>query len=298
MSTNLKDLNTYLDFPNTTSTFKNLIYKYQRKKKEDLEKKDKKNILKKVQAKIQQLENEERENDYIMNEVRRNAQINKEILYSFGTKALNHLEEIKKLNETTKIDKARFFEPDKELNLYELTEFKTTPNKVLKTKYMHDKIINLPKIRSVHKSEDKILYDSVMAMRQSILLLDKDKDKNKNKNNKNNNSIKNNKNTNFNNTNNLCLIDKKDDNRNLTLSLMKTPLKTEIEMNDSKKKQTINDFNKKRPIINNDYINYLQTIKTKFQKTEKRQERYFDRYKFGYEAYRMRYNYLKKIFFN
>ena len=100
----MKDLKTYINFPNTTSTFKQLINKYQKKNKGS-ESYNKKLLLKKIEAKIQELENNERENDFIISEVRRNAKLNQEILYSFGAKALNHIDEIKRLNVTTKIDK-------------------------------------------------------------------------------------------------------------------------------------------------------------------------------------------------
>ena len=45
----------------------------------------------------------------------------------------------------------------------------------------------------------------------------------------------------------------------------------------------INNEKKKNIVINNDYINYIQDIKNKFTKTEKKQERYFGRYKYGYD---------------
>lgn len=96
MSVEKKNLKAHLNFLNSTTTFRKLINKYYMKKKEP-SKHNKKLLLKKIEAKIQELENEEKENDFIINEVRRNAQINKEILYSFGTKALNHIDELKKL---------------------------------------------------------------------------------------------------------------------------------------------------------------------------------------------------------
>ena len=145
MSGEIKNLKEYINFPNTTSTFKKLIGKYHMKKK-DSEKHNRKLLLKKIEAKIQELENDEKENDYIVNEVRRNAQLNKEILYSFGTKALNHIDEIRKLNVTSKIDKSKFFEPEKENNIYQVTDFNNKRFKSLNTKYNRNKIINLPKI--------------------------------------------------------------------------------------------------------------------------------------------------------
>ena len=55
-------------------------------------------IQKKIRAKLQEIERDEQDNDYIKSEVRRNVQINKEILYTFGSKAMNHIDEFKKIN--------------------------------------------------------------------------------------------------------------------------------------------------------------------------------------------------------
>ena len=107
MSSELKNLKKYINFTNSTSTFRNLMHKYKNKLKisRDL---NKDIIMNQIYSNIKKIENDERENDYIISEVRRNAQIDKEILYSFGTKALNHLNEVIKVNVTTKVDKNKF----------------------------------------------------------------------------------------------------------------------------------------------------------------------------------------------
>ena len=273
MSVELKNLKALLNFQNTTSTFKKLIHKYHLKKN-SLDKHNKKLFLKKIEAKIQQLENDEKENDYIINEVRRNAQINKEILYSFGTKALNHIDEIKKLNVTSKMEKSKFFEPDKEsTNIYSITDFndkrlKSTSN----TKYKKNKIINLPQIiiksRNITKFNSKGICDSTY--------------KNKNTDNKNE-IIK----------NSITPINKKGLTQNITLISLKTPQSTDREENDLKN----NNFKKRNIIIDNDYINYIQDIKNKFLQEEKKQERYFGSHKYGYDAFKLKYNYLQKKYF-
>ena len=296
MSVELKNLKALLNFQNTTSTFKKLIHKYHLKKN-SLDKHNKKLFLKKIEAKIQQLENEEKENDYIINEVRRNAQINKEILYSFGTKALNHIDEIKKLNVTSKMEKSKFFEPDKEsTNIYSITDFndkrlKSTSN----TKYKKNKIINLPQIiiksRNITKFNSKGICDSTS--------------KNKNTDNKNeiltsrnsfNISVDNKKNKKEKNNdikNSITPINKKGLTQNITLNSLKTPQSTDREENDLKN----NNFKKRNIIIDNDYINYIQDIKNKFLQEEKKQERYFGSHKYGYDAFKLKYNYLQKKYF-
>jgi hypothetical protein len=293
MSVEIKNLKEYINFPNTTSTFKKLIGKYHMKKK-DSEKHNRKLLLKKIEAKIQELENDEKENDYIVNEVRRNAQLNKEILYSFGTKALNHIDEIRKLNVTSKIDKSKFFEPEKENNIYQVTDFNNKRFKSLNTKYNRNKIINLPKInlksRNIKNDVYKKANDNISINKKTEYSID-NKNESQNKKSKINFSID------FKDKNGdiLDIISpKKESLQNLSLFYNKSPLTTERESNDLK-----NNILKKKPIvIDSDYINYIQEIKSKFLRAEKKQERYFDNYKHGYDAFKLKYNYLKKKYFD
>ena len=186
MSLEIKNLREYINYPNTTPTFKKLLNKYHMKKKH-LEKHNKQLFLKKIEEKLQELENDEKEQDYIVNEVRRNAQLNKEILYSFGTKALNHIDEIKKLNITTKLNRSKFFEPDKDNNIYQVTEFNSKRYKSLNTKYNNNKILNLPKInlkRTNYQNYDsKKAYDTVSINKKNEYSID-NKNQTQNKRNK------------------------------------------------------------------------------------------------------------------
>ena len=259
-----------------------------------LEKHNKKLLITKIEAKLQELENDEKENDYIVNEVRRNAQLNKEILYSFGTKALNHIDEIRKLNITSKIDKSKFFEPEKDNNIYQVTDFNNKRFKSLNTKYNRNKIINLPKInlksRNIKNDVYKKANDNISINKKNEYSID-NKNESQNKKSKINFSID------FKDKNGdiLDIISpKKESPQNLSLFYNKSPLTTERESNDLK-----NNILKKKPIvIDSDYINYIQEIKSKFLRAEKKQERYFDNYKHGYDAFKLKYNYLKKKYFD
>ena len=296
MSVRLQTLDAYMNFTNTTATFKKLISKYHKKIKEEQDKNDKNFIQNKIQAKLQEIEREEQDKDYIISEVRRNAQINKEILYSFGNKALNHIDEIKKINVGTKLDKSFFYEPDKEADLYDISQY-MPKNNTIKAKNSHDRIINLPKItrnRRLNFSENKSIHDSISINKRTEYSFSK----------KNNDSIDsklktNNKNNDiYQNIRNLSPIGKKEISNNLNISNYKTPLMTERESNDIQSTNRINTFRKKQPLINLDYINYIQSIKNKFIDTEKKQKKYFDNNKYGYDAYKLKYNYLKKKYFN
>ena len=292
MSVELKNLKSYLNFPNTTSTFRKIINKYHMKKN-NLDKHNKKLLLKKIEAKIQELEKDEKENDFIVSEVRRNAQINKEMLYSFGTKVLNHLDEMKTLNVTSKIDRAKFFEIDNEDNLYQSID-NNRKNKSLKTKY-NNKIIKFPKINvkriKINNNENKKIFDNISINTKFEDSLDF-KNKSQIKNKRINFSIDS-KDKNKDIINCLTSRNKKEIPQNISLFSEKSNFTTEKDENDSK----INSFRKRNIIIDNDYINYIQDIKNKFIITEKKHERYFDRYKYGYDDFKLKYKYLQNKYF-
>jgi hypothetical protein len=296
MSVRLETLDSYMKFTNTTSTFKKLINKYRKKIQEEQAKNDKNYIQNKIQAKLQEIERQEQDEDYIRSEVRRNAQINKEILYSFGNKALNHIDDFKKINIGRKLDKSFFYEPDKEGDLYNINQYMSKYN-TIKTKNTRDRTIKLPKItrnRLLNYSENKSIHDNISINKISEYSFSK----------KNNDSIDsksniNNKNNEINQSiRNLIPKSKKEISNNLNISSYKTPLITDRETNDLKSTNRINTFRKKQPLINQDYIDYIQSIKNKFIDTEKKQERYFENNKYGYDEYKLKYNYLKKKYFN
>jgi hypothetical protein len=273
-----------------------LINKYRKKIKEEQAKNDKNFIQKKIHAKLQEIEREEQDKDYIISEVRRNAQINREILYSFGNKALNHIDEFKNIKISSKLDKSYFYEPDKDNDLNGISQY-MSKNNIIKTRNAHDRIISLPKItknRSLNYSENKSFHYNLSINKRTDYSFSK----------KNNNSTyskytNNNKNNYiYQNIRNLSPINKKEISNNLNLSYFKTPLITERGTNDIKSTNRINTFRKKQPLINNDYINYIQSIKNKFLDTEKKQKRYFENNKYGYDEYKLKYNYLNKKYFN
>ena len=298
MSVRFKTLNSYINFTNTTSTFKNLINKYRKKIKEEHAKNDKNFIQKKIHSKLQEIERDEQDKDYIISEVRRNAQINREILYTFGNKALNHIDEFKKINVSSKLDKSYFYEPDKDSDLNDISQY-MSKNYTIKTRNARDRIISLPKItknRRLNYSENKTFHDSISFNKRTEYSFSK----------KNNDSMDskfkiNNKNKNndiYQNIRNLSPIGKKEISNNLNISYFKTPLITDRGNDDKKTTNRINTFRKKQPLINNDYINYIQSIKNKFLDTEKKQKRYYENNKYGYDEYKLKYNYLKKKYFN
>lgn len=280
MSSEIKNLKTFLNFPNTTQTFKNILYKYHKRKKGNT-KSDRRLLLKKVEAKIQELENDEKENDFIISEVRRNALINKEILYSYGTKALNHLDKIQNLRITTKIDRSKFFEIDNENVNTGLNDSKTIrDNKSVGVKRNRKRLILLPKIAKTRNIRN---YDHSFSINQiSDYSID-------------NKSITQRKNVDI---LNLMTPIRKLPPQNMSLFYVKSTPVTDRDTNEAKSKESLNTSRKRRIVIDNDYLNYIQKMKNKFIETEKRQERYFFNNKYGYDDFKLKYNYLKNKYFN
>jgi hypothetical protein len=285
MSSELKNLKTYLNFPNTTQTFKNILFKYHKRKKGS-EKPSKRSLLKKIEAKIQELENDEKESDFILGEVRRNAQINKEILYSFGTKALNHLDKIKHLRITSKIDRSKFFEIDNESVNVRLNESNNTrDNKSVNINRNRNRLILLPKINKTRNNRN---YDNSFTINKiSEYSID-----NKSVSRKNSNSL------------HLMTPKKQPTTQNMSLFYVKSsPVTnsspaTNRDTNEAKSKESIDTNKKKRIVIDSDYLDYIQKMKNKFIETEKRQERYFFNHKYGYDNFKLKYNFLKNKYFN
>ena len=292
MSVEIKNIKKYINYTNTSPAFKGITNNYKKKMKFSRAF-NKEIILRQIYSKIQALEKGERENDFIISEVRRNAQINQEILYSFGTKALNHLGEIRKINVTTKIDKTKFLGID---------EYNKKPRKKTINKYNDDnKFIILPSIiKNKNLKEIKDRYKAISKKKQNISEINKynnfiDKTNINNKRNKYINSnidssiFKNEKNFSF----NLTPIKKNKRTSNDSTLSTKSPLFTE-------KESSTNKFSNRKvsPKIDDDYINYIKTMGNQFTESEKRQEKYFYNNKYGIDAFKLKYNYLTNKYFN
>ena len=297
MSSELKNIRKYINFTNSSSTFRNIMNKYKNKLKisRDL---NKDFIMKQIYSKIRKIENEERENDYIISEVRRNAQINKEILYSFGTKKLNHLNEVIKVNVTTKIDKKKFLgissDKNKNKRKIRLNNIKNHLYNITKSEYKNkdNNILFLPRIIK-NKNRGKNLYElrhnsSDNNRIQNIKRLNIPKNKRKSfEQSYQYSSFRKDKSTGIisDSIKDLTPIKKRKENSNDSIVLVKEPLLT-------------NRNSIKYPRIDNDYIDYIKTMGEQFSETEKKQEKYFYKNKYGVDAFKLKYNYLTKKFFN
>ena len=303
MSRELKNLKKYVKIANMTSTFKTLMNQYKTKLKLSREL-NKEFILREIYSKIQKIENEERENDFIFSEVKRNAQIDKEILYSFGTKALNHLNEVIKVNVTTKMDKNRFLGIDDYKNeVNKKLKFRSVKNRLFQnSKINHtnkdNKFIKLPRISTKNYESEDLNENSLINNRMKTsatenkifnnikkINLPKNFRKSSGKT-FNYSSFRKEKNSEMNSSTikDLTPIKKRKENSNDSIVVVNQPLSTERASNKLHK-------------LDYDYIDCLRNMGNQFSETEKKQENYFYKNKYGVDAFKLKYNYLTKKFF-
>ena len=303
MSRELKNLKKYVKIANMTSTFKTLMNQYKTKLKLSREL-NKEFILREIYSKIQKIENEERENDFIFSEVKRNAQIDKEILYSFGTKALNHLNEVIKVNVTTKMDKNRLLGIDDYKNeVNKKLKFRSVKNRLFQnSKINHtnkdNKFIKLPRISTKNYESEDLNENSLINNRMKTsatenkifnnikkINLPKNFRKSSGKT-FNYSSFRKEKNSEMNSSTikDLTPIKKRKENSNDSIVVVNQPLSTERASNKLHK-------------LDYEYIDYLRNMGNQFSETEKKQENYFYKNKYGVDAFKLKYNYLTKKFF-
>ena len=297
MSSDVKNLKKYINFHNRSSTFKALMNNYKNKLKlsRDL---NKEVILRQIYSKIAQIENNERENDFIISEVKRNAQINQEILYSFGTKSLNHLNEVFKINVNTKMDKNKFFginNDDDNDKKFKKLKFQSEQKKLTKnnSRYKDNKFIILPNI--IKKESSKIFNENDIKQNSKEI---------NETNNMNINIPKNKRKIDFEKFNHLSFIKEKTSGYKTDAINNLSPIIKKSKENSNDSIITVNSpiyterSQKKLPKIDNGYINYIRTMGNQFSESEKKQEKYFLNNKYGVEAFKLRYNFLKKKYFN
>ena len=297
MSSDVKNLKKYINFHNRSSTFKALMNNYKNKFKlsRDL---NKEVILRQIYSKIAQIENNERENDFIISEVKRNAQINQEILYSFGTKSLNHLNEVFKINVNTKMDKNKFFginNDDDNGKKFKKLKFQSEQKKLTKnnSRYKDNKFIILPNI--IKKESSKIFNENDIKQNSKEI---------NETNNMNINIPKNKRKIDFEKFNYLSFIKEKASGYKTDAINNLSPIIKKSKENSNDSIITVNSpiyterSQKKLPKIDNGYINYIRTMGNQFSESEKKQEKYFLNNKYGVEAFKLKYNFLKKKYFN
>ena len=97
----------------TTPTFLHLMSKYQNHRR-NISCNDQKFIIRALEEKRKEVEDKENDNGYIYKEVKAQAELNKELLYSYGTKAKSRLYDLSKFQTRVKFDRKKFFDPTKD----------------------------------------------------------------------------------------------------------------------------------------------------------------------------------------
>ena len=299
---------------NSTKTFRNLISRYHRKQREQKENSNfKQRLYKNIENNLQRLENEEHDDEYIIKEVRKDVELKRKILFSFGTKALKHYDEVKNIKVKSKMNKSKFFDP---ISDYNMNFSKTLVNEDTNGRRYADKIIHFSKIADIdyNPSKNQSIYNSIILLKQlenssvfdeqnktndSFMTgkytpsgkKDKKKDKDKDKDNIN---------YYCNTFNNISSITNKDSSSKFLSNILSPPYKNgrEYSVNKNRTFSNRNKENKYKYFIDQNYINYINTMKTRFASQEKRRQRYFDNNHYGCDEFRLKYDYLKKKFFN
>ena len=290
-----------MNLKNHTDVFKNLFLNYNKKKKSPTIP-IKLLMIKNIESAIDKLKSKEKENEYLVTEVRRHINIKNQILNSFGTKALNHYEETKNLEFKMKLDKKKL-----------LFDYSRNAQKTfMKNKnYNSQKIINFPKITGRTKSDFPILFTekSILNSKKNLLsnitnsysfdnqnetseiikIKSNDISQSDSKLIENKEKVQNNNNEST----------TKDFNDNYFPKITKSPLKKENKKSNilnsktnSKSKKNIQTF------INIDFINKIQKLKENLINEEKKNMRYFYNNKYGYDVFKDTYNHLKQKFFD
>ena len=302
-------------FSKSTKVFKHIIMKYNKKKKDTRQAKQP--IYKRIENNLQKLETEENENEFIIREVRKNIELKRTILFRYGTKAIKHYDDFQKYKIKTKLDKKALFNPLWDLNLsdnHKRTNSSNVKDDKKRKNFISHKIINFPSISEIDKkpiNNEKNLYDSISIIKKlenSFRAIDA---KSEIKNETTDNFIAKQYTPSFkikkkeiidkyyNTFNNISLINKKVTSYKIINNEQNTPLKSETGYTTSYKDSNyINRFKTKNNFrINQNYLNYLQKIKDKFDSKEKRQKKYFENNKYGCDEFKLKYNYLSQKFF-
>ena len=297
---------------NSTKTFRNLISRYHRKQREQKENSNfKQRLYKNIENNLQKLESEEHDDEYIIKEVRRDVELKRKILFSFGTKALKHYDEIKNFRVKTKINKSKFFDP---LSDYSMNYSKALiDGDTIERKYV-DRIIHFPKIADIDQktSQNQSIYNSISQLKQlenSSVFEEQNKTSDsfaKGKytpiGKKEKEKEKDIDNTNYycNTFNNISSITNKDSSTKFLSKILSPPFQNGRERPFNKNRTFSKGYkeNKYKFYIDQNYINYINTMKTRFASQEKKRQRYFDNNHYGCDEFKIKYDYLKKKFFN
>lgn len=298
---------------NSTKTFRNLISRYHRKQREQKENINlKQRLYKNIENNLQRLESEEHDDEYIIKEVRKDVELKRKILFSFGTKALKHYDEVKNIRVKTKINKSKFFDP---LSDFSMSHSKTLLDGDTSERRYVDRIIHFPKIADMDQklSKNQSIYNSITLLKQLenssvfdeqnktndsfmtgkyIPSAKKEQDKDKDKDNMNNYYC--------NTFNNISSITNKDSSTKFLSNILSPPFKNGREHSFNKNRTFSKGYkeNKYKYYLDPNYINYIDTMKTRFASQRKRKQKYFNNNHYGCDEFKLKYDYLNKKFFN
>lgn len=298
---------------NATPTFKSLLMKYEKqnlsKDKNKIRIKNLNSIFFEIDRRRRKIELEEKESEYMFREIRKDLQLNQELVNHFGIRAQRHVQEAQKINIRVKMDKTAFLNPIKKPDKinYSASQNKKYDSQNISLSVSRNKLLTLPEI--INKSQNsrknrrlkimngirKINDLSFESIKNDLEMLDKDNTINVSR-----NALKDLKKipSEIKLAENKTINDEKSGiqnytsgrvSQNFSLDNSKNRLFTDGNSFISKNNKTLK--------LNSDYINYLENITDKLIFDKERHKRYFYNNDYGCDISKLKYNYLKKKFF-
>jgi hypothetical protein len=288
--------NRLFDITKSSSTFMNLMLKYNNNRKNRMRNKGKGIVAKAIDEKKFKLEQEEKDGAYIYKEAKNISHINQELINTYGIKAKSQIYDTSKFSPPIKIGKKQFFDPTAQYNLQNSAS----------SKILTKGIINLPLI-----SKDYAKYNkkSFMTLSNPKIIKRNNNSNNIFKNIKANTdySFESNKKSNSNSPIknkfdsseteiNMCPSSFRSKNSDNNILLTEV-IKNTIFKNNNKKRNNFYLNNRDIFSYNGSYLASLSCFKDQLINDEKKQRNYFYRNDYGCNLFKEKYNYLSDKYF-
>ena len=288
--------NRLFDITKSSSTFMNLMLKYNNNRKNRMRNKGKGIVAKAIDEKKFKLEQEEKDGAYIYKEAKNISHINQELINTYGVKAKSKLYDTSKFAPPIKIGKKLFFDPTNQYNLQNSASLKILRKGIINlplitkdyAKYYKKPLMTLsnPKIIKRNNNSNNI-FKNIQANTEYSF------DSNKKSN--NNSPIKNKLDSSETEIN-ICpssFRSKNSDNNNLLTEVIKST----IIKNNNKKRNNFYLNNRDIFAYNGSYLASLSCFKDQLINDEKKQRNYFYRNDYGCNLFKEKYNYLSDKYF-
>ena len=290
---------TLFDIKKATPTFLDLMIKY-RKRNKMVRNPNKNYIIRKIDAKRQELEKEEKDTLFIYKEAKNMAKLEKELINTYGVKAKAQVYDTSKMETPFKLNKRYFFEPT-ELDTLENNKLPPVKKGILQLPLITEngsflnkkQLLTLCNMTSLKKSSDINInsQNTLMNTERSV-------ESNKNSNADSNQKIKNLDSLSATDTN-LCpttFRNSKSD-RNVLISDFLKKKEKEKKIHFRNQGNTLYYSNRNIFSYNGSYVNELSDLKDKLIKENNRIRNYFHKNDYGCTLFKEKYDFFNQKFF-